>query len=75
MTPQEALTTLNLMKSSYSDLDIRRVSLACNMAMSAVSKQIPKNCKKFRDICYCGHSVFPHMDYCDICGQALDWDG
>ena len=38
-----------------------------------LEKQTPKKCKLFKDLCTCGHGVFPHMDYCDKCGQALVW--
>lgn len=40
---------------------------------SALEKQIPKKCKKFKDACSCGYGVFPHMNFCSHCGQALDW--
>ena len=74
MTPQEAIERLRkipVRPKPDNALDM----LAIIMAVKALEKQIPKKCKKFRDICDCGHSVFPHMRYCDICGQALDWDG
>lgn len=33
------------------------------------------NRAKYRDDCpSCGHNIFPHMQYCDICGQALTWE-
>ena len=41
--------------------------------LSALEKQIPKKCKKFKDTCSCGYGVFPHMNFCSQCGQALDW--
>lgn len=45
------------------------------MIDNAVEKQTPKKCKKFKDVCSCGHGVYPHMNYCSNCGQALDWSG
>jgi len=44
------------------------------MAVAAMEKQVPKKCNLFKDLCDCGHGVFPHMDYCDKCGKALKWD-
>lgn len=41
--------------------------------IESLEKQMPKKCKKFIDTCTCGHKVYPHMKYCDICGQAIDW--
>lgn len=43
------------------------------MVLDALEKQMPKMCKLFKDVCECGHGVFPHMDYCDKCGKALVW--
>lgn len=40
----------------------------------ALEKQIPYNTgNKFVGTCKCGKKVYPHMDYCDKCGQALKW--
>ena len=44
-----------------------------DMAINALEKQKPKKCKLFKDLCDCGKTVYPHMDYCDKCGQALEW--
>ena len=38
-----------------------------------LQKATAKECKLFKDLCDCGHLVYPHMDYCDKCGQALVW--
>lgn len=92
MTNEEALTSLNLMRSSYSELDIKRIRLACNIAMKAISKQIPKkatvdpaNLCDFQNFhCpTCNKKIVSRLDgvwiagklqdYCDDCGQALDW--
>ena len=28
-----------------------------------------------RDDCpSCGHNIFPHMKYCNLCGQAINWE-
>lgn len=45
---------------------------ALMLCKTALEKQIPKKCKLFKDSCVCGKTVYPHMDYCDKCGQALD---
>ena len=46
---------------------------ALAVIQKAMKKQIPAKMKSFRDICVCGYSVFPHMNFCSRCGQALDW--
>ena len=38
------------------------------IAIKALEKQIPK--KPFQA---CGHATYSTMNYCPICGQALDW--
>lgn len=43
------------------------------MVLNVLKKQMPKKCKLFKDLCDCGKTVYPHMDYCDKCGQALEW--
>lgn len=40
---------------------------------NAITKQVPMECKMFKDTCVCGKAVYPHMNYCSNCGQKLDW--
>ena len=45
----------------------------CEIAITALKKQIPRKCKEFKDVCDCGYGIYPHMNYCSRCGRALDW--
>ena len=65
MTPKEALNILD--ETVIGNLELKIV------LSNAIEKQIPKKCKKFKDVCSCGYGVFPHMNFCSQCGQALDW--
>lgn len=67
----EAVKRIRLNPTSE-DCDNEELS---KMIDTAIEKQIPKKCKKFKDICSCGYGVYPHMNYCSNCGQALDWKG
>lgn len=82
MTNQGALTTLNLMKSRYADLDIKRIRLACDIAMDAINKQMPKHIEHLewypadRDCPNCCSNLASYdksVQYCPYCGQALEW--
>lgn len=44
-------------------------------AASAIEKQIAvkPGGNRFVGKCICGCTVYPHMAYCDKCGQRLDW--
>ena len=45
------------------------------MIDDAIDKQIPyPTGDKFVGKCKCGKTVYPHMKFCNICGQALDWN-
>lgn len=61
---------------------------ALHMAYQAIEKQIPKkptninyiirpygvvDLKPFMATCTCGKFVTAHSDYCQYCGQTLDW--
>lgn len=59
------------------------ITEALNMAIAALEKQIPKEpsdiiCLESSNLevgrCdICGRAVDHHMQYCDKCGQALNW--
>lgn len=84
MITNEVITTLNLIRNGeYESLDYKRIQVACNVAIEALSKQTPR---KPLDIerCYDGDYGFcPNCkkvvnDYqefqrCHKCGQKLDW--
>jgi RNA polymerase subunit RPABC4/transcription elongation factor Spt4 len=40
----------------------------CKLAKEALEKQIPK-----KPLQACGHATDKTMNYCPVCGQALDW--
>ena len=40
----------------------------CKRAKIALEKQIPK-----KPLQACGHATNKTMNYCPVCGQALDW--
>lgn len=58
--PQEELYT-QLTEELATEIDI------------AITKQVPMECKVFKDSCVCGKTVYPHMEYCYKCGQKLKW--
>lgn len=70
MTNQGALTTLNLMKSRYADLDMKRIRLACDIAMDAIKKQIPKKPIIERED-YPEINNFMETYICPICNSEL----
>lgn len=40
----------------------------------AIQKQIPQRVyRAFKGICECGKAIYPHMNYCNNCGQKLEW--
>lgn len=39
----------------------------------AIEKQIPRLQRDFVATCTCGKTIYPHMNYCNNCGQALKW--
>lgn len=74
MTDKEkAIAFLVETKLGCKKLRDKELSNVCDISIKAIEKQIPRKCKNFKDICDCGYSVFPHMEYCSKCGQALDW--
>lgn len=95
MTVQEAIAQIeSVAKSSrkVSEVELfepKLITIALDMAISALGKQIPKKLKRYSlsswhyGICSCGGYVdgwcgvrSPGMDgakYCPNCGQAVDW--
>ena len=73
MTTQEAIEFFKKTKAGSVLMEDKEVEDACDIAISAILKQRPLMCRNFRDICSCGTEVYPHMNYCRSCGQALDW--
>lgn len=55
------------------------ISLALNLAVSALEKQIPKKPKctapPFFVCSACGAPVGDWQKFCEHCGQAIDWEG
>ena len=61
---------------------IEPVNEACRMGMEALKKQMPQKptIDEYDDgtysyICPCGAEVEENQAYCDICGQALSFEG
>ena len=81
MTPQEAKKILHpeTTLEAYAETDYyggfngakkwkEAVDEACLVACEALEKQIPK-----KPLQACGHRTDRTMNYCPMCGQALDW--
>ena len=84
MTYEEAKKDLEQMKQSYLDMDINcGLVQSLNLSIEALNKQIPTTPldilyqKKFDievGICsFCGNIVNSEYEWCDGCGQHLDW--
>lgn len=82
MTAREAMITLNLIRGGgYKHLDYRRVQMACNVAIEALSKQTPVKPldieRSYSGDCgfcpRCNKTVSDYNDVCPNCTQALDW--
>lgn len=88
MTCEKAICVLKQIQK-FAD-DCEAVSLALTIAIKSLEKQIPKKPKIkstgffangkhcFNLPAYyckeCGEYVFPTMNFCAKCGQALDWE-
>jgi hypothetical protein len=77
MTPQEAIERISQLKvrpKPDNALDL----CALIMAKKALEKQIlckPVEMSNRSFVCgKCKQKVIRHQTYCDICGQALDWE-
>ena len=78
MTPEEAIETI---KIAIADVEWNYpldYSIAFETAIEALEKQIPK--KVTKSVCPSCNRIFLFRhgekrkgDYCDNCGQALDW--
>lgn len=86
MTPKKAITTLELAISEVKWNYPLDISIALEMAIEALKKQIPKKplnpCGRYYGkakggncpICGAGTNSVTYT-YCRKCGQALDWSG
>ena len=74
MTNQEAIETI---KTAIAEVEWNyplEYAVAFEKAIEALEKQVPYPTQnQFVGKCKCGKTVYPHMKYCDVCGQALDW--
>lgn len=72
MTPQEALKVLSdthfSVNNEAEEQKCRVYQAAFKTAIQALEKQIPK-----KPLQACGHATNKTMNYCPVCGQALDW--
>lgn len=80
MTAQEAVGALKLinLKGVHPFYDWEEMLEVRNVAIKALDKQIPKKvtksaCPSCNRIFLFRHSEKRKGDYCDNCGQALDW--
>lgn len=82
MKKQEAINELNKLKTGAPCSDVYKRDEAIEEAKEALGKQIPQ--KPFVDIyeydveayiCPCGAEVALKQEFCDCCGQALEWEG
>ena len=68
MTPQEAIKAMKFYKEKLYNGIFNQYISAFDVAISALEKQIPK-----KPLQACGHATDKTMNYCPVCGQALDW--
>lgn len=79
MTKEEAIKWQEAFKRTYGNFPPEATE-ACNMAIEALEKQIPKkpyndneNGVYKKEYCStCHRSLFPNDSHCK-CGQAIDW--
>jgi len=78
MTNEEALKLLEMHYDYQEDFDCNdELVTALAFGIQALKKQIPKKPKQKMDgtLCpCCNEIVYYSNDYCDSCGQALDWN-
>lgn len=83
MTEQEAIGKLNMLDEAlnFQRHDADECSLALNMAINALEKQIPSELEKhgFFKVCKCGCEMstflmYNRANYCPNCGQAIKWE-
>jgi len=83
LTPQQALIELNRLKfNGYMPTDTQRRDAAIEIAESAINKQlIPREPSDLLitdivvSVCpICEEDVNAAMNFCQYCGQALDWE-
>ena len=81
MTESEAIEWQKSFKKTYKSFP-KDVDDACDMAIQALEKQIPKKPIFYAHDYYCsvcnsivGNNEFEwkRFKYCDTCGQKLDW--
>lgn len=87
MTAKEAIEAIKVMKGFVEWELPLDTQMACDIAIEALEKQIPKRPKK--EISYCDY-IFDYfcpncdcfitntyeeeyVEYCDECGQKIDW--
>ena len=78
MTPEEAIKTIQAAIAEVEWEYLLDYSVAFETALNALEKQIPKKvtksaCPSCNRIFLFRHSEKRKGDYCDNCGQALDW--
>ena len=86
---QEAINIINKVKEARIDtsagIEKLKIIFACEMAIKALEKQIPKKAKitlsgttGWNTVCHCPscNGFLAGTDkFCHKCGQALDWGG
>ena len=78
MTPEEAIVVFDKMLKRYDWAEDNKSVQAIKVAKECIEKQIPKKvtksvCPSCNRIFLFKHSEKRKGDYCDNCGQALDW--
>lgn len=77
MTENEAIKWQKSFKETYKGFP-KDIDAACDMAINALEKQIPKKPKTDdRYVMYicpcCNDFIKVSQNYCPNCGQAIDW--
>lgn len=84
MTYEEAIRNINALNAVCGQKDFydTEFEAALELAIEALEKQNPKmpvhiesfgTCMFMGDCPVCGEPVASYEEYCDKCGQALDW--
>ena len=80
MTPQEAIKNIEIAIAEVEWEYPMQYAIAFEIAIKALEKQMPKKAKNVSDdgieryVCEnCNNLMHRKKNYCDNCGQALDW--
>lgn len=73
MKPNEAINIIEDVTWEDNGRHYGKIVPARELAISALTKQVPMAVRGMQDFCVCQRTVYPRMNYCPGCGQKLDW--